>query len=132
MEIHEKHFKEWMGIKERLHNRARIPHVSVGDIWWCSIGENVGVEIDGKSSLYSRPVIVFAKFGRYGFWGIPTTTAEHSGSWYVRINFQGRFEYVALAQARFFSVSRLYRRMGTIDECDMQKLRDGFRSLLFE
>jgi hypothetical protein len=42
------------------------PLVTAGDIWWASIGENVGSEINGKSRLFSRPVIIFKKLA-HGF-----------------------------------------------------------------
>jgi hypothetical protein len=41
------------------------------EIWWCSIGCNVGEEIDGKSDIYSRPVLVFKKLTKYSFIGLP-------------------------------------------------------------
>ena len=52
-----KQFLFWIGVKERLHNGQHPPPlVSEGDIWWASVGENVGSEINGKSRLFSRPV----------------------------------------------------------------------------
>ena len=32
------------------------------EIWWCSIGINLGDEQDGKNELYERPVLVIKKF----------------------------------------------------------------------
>ena len=49
-------FLEWIGLKQKLHQGTQAPPlVSAGDIWWASIGENVGSEINGKSRLFSRP-----------------------------------------------------------------------------
>ena len=45
-----KRFLEWIGLKEKLHHaKHRAPLVSERDVWWASIGENVGSEINGKS-----------------------------------------------------------------------------------
>ena len=54
--MEEKRLEEWIGVKSGLHFHNSLPRISEGDIWWCSCGENVGVEINGKSKLFSRPV----------------------------------------------------------------------------
>src|SRR5258708_38666648 len=44
-----KRFFEWIGLKEKLHEaKHQPPLVSERDMWWASIGENVGSEINGK------------------------------------------------------------------------------------
>ncbi len=57
---------------------------------WCGFGENVGIEINGKNDLFSRPVLVFKKFSQYGFLGIPLTSQPHEGTRYVFLDFTGR------------------------------------------
>ena len=48
-----KQFLLWSGLEEKLHNLShQSPLVSQGDIWWASVGENVGSEINGKSRLF--------------------------------------------------------------------------------
>lgn len=57
-----KDFDSWFVLKPKLDAKeSKPPLVSERDIWWLSIGENVGSEIDGKSELHSRPAIVFKK-----------------------------------------------------------------------
>ena len=127
--MEEKHFDEWMELKENLHHNSKTPKFSEGDVFWCGMGENVGVEINGKSSMFSRPVIVFRKLSRYGFMGIPLTSQCHDGSWYVRFRFRNSDEHAVLSQARTFSVSRLYTKMGQIDENDFSKIKKAFHEL---
>ena len=38
-----------------------IRRIHEGEIWWVRLGVNVGYEIDGKSSDFSRPVIIIKK-----------------------------------------------------------------------
>ncbi len=64
-----KHFDEWNEVKKNMHSAAYLPRVSEGDVYWCGFGENVGVEINGKNELFSRPVLVFKKLSRFGFFG---------------------------------------------------------------
>lgn len=128
----EKDYRSWMRVKRKLHNTQSAPKISDHEIWWCGFGENVGVEIDGKHAAYSRPVYIFKKLGAYSFLGIPLTSKNKVGSWYVSFSFQGRKETAVLAQARAMSVSRLYDRMGRLDDADATKIKDGFARLFLE
>lgn len=100
-----------------------------GEVWWTAVGENVGIEINGKSEYFSRPVLVLKKLSRYGFMGIPFTSQLHKGSWYISLEFQDRIETAVLAQAKVFSVTRLYDRIGQISNPDLEKVRNGFLKL---
>ena len=122
---------KWFPVKETKHNieAAKIPKVTDGEVWWVAVGENVGVEINGKSEYFSRPVLVFRKLSHLGFMGIPLSTQEHNGSWYVNFRFQSKMVYAALSQAKVFSTARLYNRLGQVAEDDMEMVKEGFRNL---
>lgn len=128
-EIGQKRFPEWITLKEKLHNVNRLPDIKDGEIWWCAMGENVGVEINGKNREFSRPVLVFKKLSRYGFMGIPLTSQKHIGTWYISFVFQDKEETAVLAQAKVISVSRLYKRMGAIADPDFDLVRKSFKKL---
>ena len=129
MKDDEKRFYEWIVVKSDLHIKATIRNIKEGDVYWCAVGENVGVEINGKSETFARPVIVLRKLSKYGFMGIPLTSQAHDGNWYVPFIFKGRQEYAVLAQARVFSVSRLYKKMGSLSDPDLEIIKEGFRKL---
>ncbi len=128
-ELDSKHFPEWLERKEALHNANRIQRFSEGEIWWVALGENVGIEINGKSTEFSRPVVVYKKLSRDGFLAIPLTSQPHEGSWYVDFEFKHKMEYAALAQVRVVSAARLYKRMGRLSSADLKKVKTGFRKL---
>ena len=121
----------WNITKEDFHFTPdkKLQYVRNGEVWWIGIGENVGVEINGKSEYFSRPVLVLKRLSRYGFMGIPLTSQIHTGSWYVQFKFQDRIETAVLSQARVLSVSRLYERIGQIPDSDLIKIRQGFLEL---
>ena len=76
----EKHARmdEWGNMKKYLNDRkaADIPKYKDGEIWWVAVGENVGIEINGKGGQFSRPVLVYKKFSDEGFAGIPLTSKK--------------------------------------------------------
>lgn len=127
--MNEKHFDEWMELKEELHFNANIPRILEGEVWWCSFGENIGVEINGKSAIFSRPVLIMKKLSKFGFMGVPLTSQEKQGSWYVEFEFLGKKEWAALCQARVMSVSRLHGKMGQVPTSDLNSVREGFIKL---
>lgn len=129
IELNEKRFPEWIILKEKLHNVGRIPVIKEGEIWWAAVGENVGVEINGKNKVFSRPILIFKKLSRYAFMGIPLTSQFHDGNWYVSFIFQNKKEYAVLAQARVISVSRLYTKIGELSDPDYNLVLEGFKKL---
>ena len=128
--MEEKDFDGWIKVKEKLHYAGRIRSVNVGDVWWYAAGENIRTEINGKSRRFSRPVLIAKKFGKYSFLGIPLTTQEHKGSWYVPFVFQGKLEVAALHQLRNVDVSRLYDKIGQVPKSDLDLVLNGLTRLL--
>ena len=126
-----KDFDGWIRVKENVHYYGRMPNIKEGEIWWCAVGENVGVEINGKSDAFSRPVLVMKKLSRFGFLGVPLTSQYHIGSWYVSFVFKNKKQFASLAQIRVFSASRLYKKIGTVPNSDLQKVKEGFSKLYF-
>ncbi len=122
-------FDEWNEVKKNTNKAGRMPRVKEGEVWWCAMGKNVGVEINGKSGAFSRPVLVLKKLSRFGFMGIPLTSQLHEGEWYVPFTFQMRCEIAVLAQARVMSVARLYRKIGDVTKGDMIRIKTGFGKL---
>ncbi len=126
-----KRFKKWFLIKEKIdeQNINKLPLFSEGEVWWCGIGENVGIEINGKSEVFSRPIVIYKKLSRMGFMAIPMSTQFKNGSWYVSIYFQEKQVVLNISQARVVSSSRLYSRIGSLDENDIKILKEKFIEL---
>ena len=125
-----KKFMKWIRLKSQLHFRNYpAPYVNEGDIWWASVGENVGSEIGGKSELFSRPVIVLKKLSHGFYFVIPTTTQERSGTWYVGFKQKGKKMKACLHQARAIDYRRLYSKLGRLDDEDYLKVKRGFDDL---
>ncbi|MBQ8984906.1 type II toxin-antitoxin system PemK/MazF family toxin [Candidatus Saccharibacteria bacterium] len=129
VEEYKKDFDGWIELKKSMDSLGKLPTIDEGDIWWCGVGENVGVEISGKSKRFSRPVMVIKKLSRFGFMGVPLTSQPKTGSWYVNFVFQSKTEAAAICQARVMSVSRLYGKIGRVPESDLEKVKIGFQQL---
>lgn len=125
-----KEFLKWIKLKEKLDkNEHKVPYVSEGDIWWSSLGENIGSEITGKSELFSRPVIIFRKLTHGFYFVIPTTTKDKKGSWYVSFIHKDKKITANLHQVRTIDYRRLSNKIGSLDEEDFCKIKVGFKDL---
>ena len=85
-----------MPIKESIQSKGILRKFKEWELWWCAIGENVGIEINGKGSMFTRPVIVYHKFSKFGFMGIPLTSKDHTKEapdWYTKFNFKNREQF---------------------------------------
>ena len=125
-------FDNWNRIKKKLDASNNKPYFSEGEIWWCGVGKNVGVEINGKSDKFSRPVLIFRKLNGLCFLAIPLTSQQKNGTWYIPFKFQDKIETAVLVQSRVLGVGRLYSRMGEIDESDYEKITQGFAKLFIK
>ena len=125
-----KRFLEWIRLKEKLHATvSKPPLFREGEIWWCSIGENIGSEINGKSGLFSRPVLIFRKLSSSTFLGLPTTSQQRKGTWYVTITLGKSESTVVLSQARVFDYKRLSTKIGQLETVEMNRVAVNFRKL---
>jgi hypothetical protein len=65
--------QEWCKLKVLLWNKKSKVIFKQRDIWWCSMGANLGEEMFGKGEKFTRPVLIFRKFTRNSFLGLPIT-----------------------------------------------------------
>jgi mRNA interferase MazF len=117
---------DWVKVHIHLQSRKSRPSFKEGEIRWCSIGINVGVEILGKGADFVRPVLIYKKLDAASFLAIPLTTQPKEGSWYVHIKI-GRAKSVAIiAQARVLDSKRLLKLIGTISDEELNRVRKVF------
>ena len=125
-----KRFFEWIRLKQKLdRNDYAPPLVEESDVWWASLGENVGYEIQGKDHNFTRPVIIYKKLSYKFFLVIPLTTQPHRGTWYASYSFKGRQVTACLHQIRAIDYRRLYSRLGQMDKASFARVREAFRKL---
>ena len=125
-----KRFLEWIGLKEQIHSAENIPPLfKENEIWWCYVGENVGVEVNGKNEQFTRPIFILKKYDKYSFLGLSLTTKNKEGSWFVLITFNGIDQTVVLSQGRVYDYRRFKEKIGELNEKDAQKVREEYLKL---
>ena len=59
-----KDFDKWNEKKKKVHNHRKNKFYHPRDIWWCSLGLNVGFEQDGTGKEFQRPVLILRGLGK--------------------------------------------------------------------
>jgi mRNA interferase MazF len=117
---------EWCKVVIFLRGKDKKVLFKEGEIWWCSIGMNVGVEVYGKGRKFERPVLILKKFNSSFFFGIPITSQVKKGIWYAPIYFGEAEAMAMLSHARPFDAIRLTKRMGTLTEENFREIQGAF------
>ena len=126
-----KDFERWHNLKCEIDAGFASPIFNEREIWWCSVGTNIGVEEDGKNDLFERPVLVLYKFSKDGFWGVPLSSKRREGRFYFPVAVSGRPSTVLLSQLRFYSSKRLMRRIEKMTDSQFDEVRLALEALVF-
>lgn len=118
-----KDFDGWIAKKKKTDAiKSRAPYFRERDIWWVSVGVNVGFEEDGKNGNFVRPVLVIKKFNQELFMGLPMSTKLKNNKYYLPVSMQGRKVSVLISQLRVFSSKRIWNKLGELDTADFVKV----------
>lgn len=108
----QKDFDAWNAKQKQLENKKTRPYFHVGEIWWVHLGENIGVEANGKSEKYLRPMIILTKFNRCSFLAVPLTTSEIHNKYRISVgSILGKEAAVNISQIRYLDAKRLAKRI---------------------
>lgn len=108
----EKDFDRWNKEKKHLDTAQKDVDFHEREIWWCSIGVNIGSEQHSQTNDFSRPILVVRRFTPDMFWGIPLTTKLREGGFRYRFVFDGVESEALLLQMRAYDRKRLVRKVG--------------------
>ncbi|MFH0845922.1 MAG: type II toxin-antitoxin system PemK/MazF family toxin [Patescibacteria group bacterium] len=125
MKKESKNFDDWNNIKKKIdfeEYKDILPKNR--EIWWSSLGLNIGVEADGKNENYERPVLILKVFNRECFLGVPITSIDKSNKkYYFPILYKDLKSFAVLSQIKLFSTKRLSRMIYKIDSKNFIELK---------
>ncbi len=126
-----KDFQEWHTEKSDLHEHKVRAFFHEREVWFASLGANIGFEQDGKSEKYLRPVVIVKKFNNEVCWGIPTTKKDKKGKYYITFPYRdGEYTTAILSQLRLLDSKRLSYKIGVMGESDFLEMKKRLTSFL--
>lgn len=127
-----KDFDAWNKEKKKINGYVAAPFYHEREIWWCSLGVNVGFEQDGTGVNYDRPVLIVRGFSPHVFFGVALTGGTREGKYYFPLGeVKGRETSVVLSQVRLIDTKRLLKKMETLDERTFLRICSVLQQLLF-
>jgi len=125
-----KDFDRWNTKKKGLDLASLLVDFHEREIWWCSIGVNVGSEQHSQTDDFSRPVIIVKKFTRDVFWGIPLTTRLKDANFRFRVKIDDMENDALILQMRVYDRRRLVRKIGMMRLKDFGAIMDFIKNLM--
>ena len=125
-----KNFLNWHCLKKKIHESPKSLYFHEREIWFCSLGLNVGYEQDGWHNNFERPVLILKKFNQRIFLAIPLTSKNKKGKYYYQFTYKNKKYSAILSQLRLLDSKRLSRKIRVLPKLDFEIIKKGIKKLI--
>ncbi len=120
-------FDSWNQKKQHIHfNLKELPCLE-GEVWWSSLGLNIGTEQNGKSDYYERPVLILYRVNQYTVWSVPLSSKIKTDKY--RFSLFTLPAQAVLSQIRTISTKRLMRKITKISDEELNSILSKYIEL---
>lgn len=127
----QKDFDGWNERKKHIDklNRNKLYHER--DVWWCSLGINVGYEEEGTGLYGERPVLVLKGFSVQVCLVVPLTTSMKKNKYHVGIGLVGKKNaFAIISQIRLVDTKRLVDKICRIENDIFEDIRKAVKNMI--
>ena len=129
--LNQDRYDEWNRVKKKISKKKENIKFTQGNIYFTSVGYNIGGEVYGHDNLFLRPVLVYRKLSSQAFIGIPLTSKKKQGSYFFTFRYTKKTLSTALLnQMKVFDIKRTAYYDGYINVKDFTKLRDQVKEFM--
>jgi mRNA interferase MazF len=126
-----KDFDSWNEFKKKVHSKEKFSLCSEREIWWTSLGLNVGNEQDGTGNDYERPVVILKNINNTTCFIIPLTTSPIDNPYRIPLGkIKGKNAWAAISQLRAIDTKRLHNRVGKINTELFKEIKKALKEIL--
>ena len=126
-----KDFDGWNSRKKNIHKNGLAKLYSAREVWWCSLGVNIGFEQDGAGEDNERPVLILKGFSRQVCLIVPLTTSVKKNPYNIAAGkVDGKDAFAIISQVRLIDTKRLINKVGIIDKVLFDKIRKTVKDML--
>ena len=112
-----KDFDVWNEKKKIINNQQVIVFCHERELWWCSLGLNIGSEQDGSNIEYRRPVLIIKGLSKETCFVVPLTTSNRVHRFRPSVGLvEGKVASALLSQIRVIDTKRLVKKIGYLDK----------------
>ncbi|MEX2410079.1 MAG: type II toxin-antitoxin system PemK/MazF family toxin [Candidatus Paceibacterota bacterium] len=124
-------FFKWNKLKIEINNKSKINfYFYEREVWWASLGKNIGFEQNGKNKTFERPVLIIKKFNKNVLWIIPFTSTLKSNKYYHNLKHNKESYSLILSQIRLISSKRLTRKIRRVPKKEFKIIKDKLKNFL--
>ncbi len=136
--MHIKNFDKWNIEKKNINRNERLVFGYPREIWWCSLGVNIGSEVDGKNENFERPVLILKVYNKESMLVVPITSKKKSDNFHYELNIfekkdneiKNKKVWVKLTQIKVIDNKRLLRKVGNISKGDFKNIKDKIKEFI--
>lgn len=126
-----KDFDKWNDNKKQIHKENENKLYSKREIWWCSLGTNIGFEQDGTGASGERPVLIIKGFSKQVCIVSPLTTSNKKSPYHFYLGRVADKEaWLITSQIRLIDTKRLINKIGVIEKKIFEEVRKTIKELL--
>jgi mRNA-degrading endonuclease toxin of MazEF toxin-antitoxin module len=126
-----KDFDSWNTKKKEINSNSSNRFYHQREVWWCSLGVNVGYEQDGKDHDFQRPVLILKGLSKETCLIAPFTTSRKNHIYRILIGtVTGKESRVILSQIKVIDTKRLINRIAILDTAMFELIRKSIKEIL--
>lgn len=128
----QKNFDTWNEHKKLIHNKSENRLYHEREVWWCSLGVNIGFEQDGSGPDNERPVLILKGFSKQVCLTMPLTTSQKKNPYHVFLGkiIDDRDSFAITSQIRLIDTKRLINKIGFVEQVVFEKIRKAIKNFL--
>ena len=123
-------FDNWNNLKKKINNESGPRSFHEREVWFVSLGQNIGHEQAGKGEAFMRPVIILKKFSKRTFLGIPLSRTHKDNRFSHPFFFKEGTSTALLSQVRLLDARRLGYYSGRVSRGDFNKVKEKLIELI--
>jgi mRNA-degrading endonuclease toxin of MazEF toxin-antitoxin module len=126
-----KDFDGWSGEKKRMHASEENKLYREREMWWCSLGTNVGFRARWNWRRTSAPVLILRSMSRNTCYVVPLTTSLKRHKYRIDIGeVEGKRAVAIMSQMRLIDTKRLVNKLGFLNQNIFAVVRKAAKELL--
>jgi mRNA interferase MazF len=124
-----KDFDGWNETKKRTDSRRGAPYYHEREVWWCTLGVNVGSEENGSGEEYRRPALILKGLSVETCLIVPLTTSAKDHPLRVAVGLVGgKGARAILSQMRVIDTKRLVRKIEYLNVDTFEQIRKAAKA----
>lgn len=126
----QKDFDGWNIRKKIIDSKQREPDFHEREIWWSSVGVNIGREQDGRQDNFERPVVILKELSPDTFCASPLSTQKRLEKFQSAVTHENVHGFALLDQIRVLDSKRLLRKIGTMEQGEFLAMKKKLTHVL--